>query len=163
MKGGIRKLFVASSCLAAGLAAMPAAAGGVGQVFGGVPEVSGAALDRMRGGFSEPGFNISFGIRDVTTVNGVVVATQQASLGEAAGAGAALAPLPSQWVSVASDGQINVSTIANGPWLAIQNSMNGAQIAHVTDINAVVSGARLALLKQTLAGQLNTMLARAIR
>ena len=109
-----------------------------------------SSLDRVRGGFSVSGLNISFGIERATYINGALVTTTSlnvSDLGRITAGAAASFNVGSMGVIQSGSGNVVSPTMisAGSVGTVIQNTLDGQKIQNVTIINATTNS--LGLLK----------------
>ncbi|HWH84762.1 MAG TPA: hypothetical protein VNU71_21250 [Burkholderiaceae bacterium] len=107
--------------------------------------VSDSSLDRVRGGFTVDGLNITFGIERAVYVNGVLVTTTSLNLSDlgrlTAGRGTVSFDVGSLGVVQSGAGNLVASTIvtAGNAGTIVQNTLDGQKIQNVTVINATAN------------------------
>ena len=108
--------------------------------------VSEHALDRVRGGFSGDGLNISFGIERAVYVNGALVTTTSLNVSDlgrvSAGRGTASHDIGSMGLIQSGAGNLvspNTSVSAGAISTVVQNTLDGQKIQNITVINATVN------------------------
>ncbi len=107
--------------------------------------VSENALDRVRGGFSGDGLNISFGIERAVYVNGALVTTTSLNVSDlgrvSAGRGTASYDIGSMGLVQSGAGNVvaPVNMSAGAISTVVQNTLDGQKIQNVTVINATVN------------------------
>ena len=109
-----------------------------------------SSLDRVRGGFSVEGLNISFGIERATYINGALVTTTTLNVSElgriTAGTAASFNVGSMGLIQSGSGNVVSPTTISAGSvGTVIQNTLDGQKIQNVTIINATTNS--LGLLK----------------
>ncbi len=112
--------------------------------------VTESSLDRVRGGFSVAGLNISFGIERATYINGALVTTTSlnvSDLGRITAGAAASFNVGSMGLLQSGSGNVVAPTLISAGSLGtvIQNTLDGQKIQNVTIINATTNS--LGLLK----------------
>ena len=107
--------------------------------------ISETSLDRVRGGFSGDGLNISFGIERAVYINGALVTTTTLNVSDLGRitAGRATAALDIGTIALIQNGAGNsvaAGTISSSSiGTVIQNTLDGQKIQNLTVINATAN------------------------